>query len=86
MRKFRLSIYEPEHIQLRQWLITKRKEVDLTQRELATKLNVVPSLVAKVETGERRLDIIEFIDYCEALAASPYDCILLIQALRENQS
>lgn len=30
-------------------------------------MNVIYSFVGKVETGDRRLDVFEFINYCEAL-------------------
>ena len=32
----------------------------MSQRTLAAKLKVSPSWVAKVETGERRIDLVEF--------------------------
>jgi transcriptional regulator with XRE-family HTH domain len=37
-----------------------RERADLTQRELAARLSVTHSWIAKVEMGERRLDLIEF--------------------------
>ena len=30
-------------------------------------MGVIHSFVGKVETGDRRLDVFEFIDYCRAL-------------------
>ena len=79
MKKFRLSIYEPEQVFFRDWLVKKRKEAKLTQRELAEELDVVHSLVGKIETGERRLDVIEFILYCKAIEAEPCEFIHFIQ-------
>ena len=58
---------------MRSWLIEKRKETQLTQRQLAERLEVVHSLVGKVEKGERRLDVIEFRTYCQALGVKPSD-------------
>ncbi|HNX76700.1 MAG TPA: helix-turn-helix transcriptional regulator [Candidatus Rifleibacterium sp.] len=77
--KFRLSIYEHEQVLLRQWLIDKRKAANLTQRELALRLGVVHSLVGKVEQGERRLEVVEFIKYCKGLGAEPTELIQLFQ-------
>ncbi len=71
MIKFRQSIYESDQVALREWLVQKRHNANLTQRELAEKLQVVHSLVGKVEKGERRLDVIEFITYCNGLNADP---------------
>jgi transcriptional regulator with XRE-family HTH domain len=81
MKKFRLSIYDPEQVLLRDWLVKSRKEANLTQRELALKLEVVHSLVGKVEKGERRLDTIEFRKYCLALDVNPCDFFNLLDVL-----
>lgn len=42
----------------------------LTQVELATKLGKRQQFVSKYESGERRLDIIEFVDVARALGVS----------------
>ena len=70
MRNPRLSIYSTEHMKLRQLLIQSRLDLGLSQRALAERLNVVHSFVGKVETGDRRLDVFEFVEYCEALNLS----------------
>lgn len=54
------SIYTSESTELREALRTVRQRASLSQRDLAAKLRVSPSWVAKVETGERRIDLIEF--------------------------
>jgi len=79
MKKFRLSIYSPEQTCLREWLVSKRKEAGLTQRQLADKLQVIHSLIGKVEKGERRLDVVEFVSYCQALNANPDEVIKLLE-------
>lgn len=67
MQNLRLSIHAPEHIWLRQLFIQRRLQLGLSQRALAERLNVIHSFIGKVETGDRRLDILEFILYCQAL-------------------
>lgn len=84
MKKFRQSIYDQEHVFLRDWLIQKRKAVNLTQRQLADKLQTVHSLVGKVEKGERRLDLIEFISYCEAMDVSSEEIVNVVLQLKDN--
>lgn len=42
-------------------------------RDLAAKMDVAHSFVGKVEQRERRLDVIEYLQYCEALGVSPID-------------
>ena len=76
--KFRKSIYSKQHIALRKFWISKRLELGLSQVELAKKIMVVQSLIAKIETGDRRLDIVEMIDYAHALEVDPHTVIDLI--------
>lgn len=52
---------------LREWRVRK----GLTQRALAELLNKPHSYVHKVETGERRIDPVEFIAWCRACALDP---------------
>lgn len=44
-------------------------------RQLAALLEVPHSFVGKVEQGERRLDVVEFLEYCDALGASAVNCL-----------
>ncbi len=48
-------------------LTEARNDADLTQAEVAHKLGKPQSYVAKYEGGERRLDVIEFVDLCNVL-------------------
>ncbi|MBT4747154.1 MAG: helix-turn-helix transcriptional regulator [Candidatus Thioglobus sp.] len=57
------------------WLKEQRINSDLTMKELGLLLNVHHSIVGKIELGERRLDVIEWIQYCEALNADPFECL-----------
>lgn len=52
---------------LRQW----REEAGLTQRALAAKLRKPHSYVHKVETGGRRIDPVEFADWCRGCRVDP---------------
>ena len=44
-----------------------RLEAGLTQTALASRLRRPQSFVSKIETGERRLDLVELAEYCRAL-------------------
>lgn len=81
MKTFRKSIYGTEQVFIRNWLIKKRHKKKLTQRALAEQLQVVHSLIGKVEKGERRLDVLEFITYCKEVNADPCELIQLLQKL-----
>ncbi len=52
-------------------MMKARKSAGLTQRELAKRLHKPQSFVAKYEGGERRVDVLEFIEICKAIEADP---------------
>ena len=56
---------------LRTWLREERTGARLSMRALAARLDVPFQFVSKVEKGERRLDVVEFVAYCEALGVDP---------------
>lgn len=55
----------------RELLIAARKQADLTQAELSSRLNRPQSFVSKYERGERRLDVVEFGEVAQALGIDP---------------
>lgn len=65
------TIYSQSSQVLTACLRDSRKSAGLTIRQLAEKMNVHHSIIGKIETGERRLDVIEFIEYCEILGIEP---------------
>lgn len=75
------TLYSPENVRLTSWLKQKREEQGLTIRELAEILNAPHSLVGKVEQGERRLDVVEYVHYCQALGVKPEDGLKVIAAI-----
>lgn len=48
-----------------------RADAGLTQEDVATRLNRPQSYVSKYESGERRLDVIEFLRVAKVLKVSP---------------
>ena len=61
----------PGHHVLMKVLVETRKSKGVTQQELADCLQRPQSYVAKIETGERRLDVVEFVEWFQALNADP---------------
>ena len=74
-------LYEARYVALRQELVQARLRAGLTQQQLAQLLYKVQSFVSKVETGERYLDVIDFIAWCEALQANAAELIAKAQDL-----
>ncbi len=65
------TVYKARYRKVISLLIKARKDAMLTQQQLAEKLRKPQSYIAKVEGFERKLDLLEFIEMCEALEASP---------------
>lgn len=67
----RKSTFTARYETLKALLIQARRDAGLTQAGLAAKLSRPQSFVSKYERGERRLDLIEFIEVTEALGVPP---------------
>jgi len=74
------SIYSKRHEALIGRLVEARKAAELTQQALADRLGKPQSFVAKYENGERRLDVVEFVEITEALNVDP---MTIIKSLRK---
>lgn len=61
------SLRSPEHKKLISLLIAAREKAGLTQQQLAERLGKPQSYIAKYEGGERRIDVVEFINIARAL-------------------
>ena len=67
--------YGRRYNKLRAILKAARLEAGLTQRELSAKLRRDKNFAQVVESGERALDAVEFIEYAEKLGLDPRDVI-----------
>lgn len=54
-------------------IVKARTDAGLTQRELAAKLKRSNSFVWKIEAGERRVDLLEFVEIAHATGIDPVD-------------
>jgi len=61
------SIRSPEYKRMLVRLVQMRTDAGLTQRDLAKRLKRERSFVWRIETGKRRLDVLEFYWVCKAL-------------------
>lgn len=76
------TLRSPRQRQFLALLVQARQERGLTQAQVAAKLRKPQSFIAKVEGGERRLDVIEFIDLASALRVRPAELIERLQPVR----
>jgi transcriptional regulator with XRE-family HTH domain len=62
-------------------LIQKREAAGMTQADLADRLGEYQSFVARLESGQRRIDVVEFLDIAEALSFDPAKAILVLRKI-----
>jgi len=77
---YKKQIHTERHRIFRAILVEERKTRGLTQTEIARRLGKPPSYVAKYELGERRLDVLEFLDLSEAIG---FDASALLERLKK---
>jgi len=65
------SIHSAEYRVVLRTLVDLRHKAGLTQRALAGRLRREQSFVWRIETGERRLDVVEFSWVCRAMGIDP---------------
>ena len=76
------------HRSLIDLLIQYREVVGMTQAELAARLGQHQSFVARLESGQRRIDVVEFLELSEILgfdAAEAIEAIKLGKTLKEKK-
>ena len=69
------SVFTPTYGRFRELLLEAREAAGLTQAALAERLNRRQSYVSKFERGERRLDVVEFLEVSKALRIDPFDLL-----------
>lgn len=65
------SLRSPKQKHLQELLIGTRKARKLRQWDVAQKLGRPQSFVSKYESGERLLDVIEFVEVARAMGVDP---------------
>jgi len=76
------STHSPRYRKLLSILSEARSSAGLSQAVLAKRLNCLQTFVSKYERGERRLDIVEFLDVAHSLNLDP--CQVIRQLEQSN--
>ena len=69
------GIYTEPSLKLCAWLRARREEKKLTVRDLAKRLDIQHSKVVRVERGGQMINVLQFVEWCVALQASPREII-----------
>lgn len=67
------SVHSSHYEKLRLWLKSARQARELSLRDVAEITGVHYSVYAKMEHARRRIDIVEFVEYCKVLEVDPQE-------------
>jgi transcriptional regulator with XRE-family HTH domain len=65
----------PGHVALVKFIVKKREEAGLTQRDVAKKLRRHQSFVATYELRQKRIDVVELIEIADAIGFDPHEAL-----------
>ncbi|QDT27869.1 Helix-turn-helix domain protein [Gimesia panareensis] len=81
------SVFTQEYSILLRLLKETRKQLKVSQVELAKRLGQSQSFVSKCERGERRMDIIQLRTICHALGTTLPEFVKALESrLKQNQN
>ncbi|QDX28099.1 helix-turn-helix transcriptional regulator [Sphingomonas suaedae] len=75
MQNSRKTPFEEPYIAIIDSLVRRRKQIGVSQIELAAALGYDQSFVSRIERRQRRLDVWEFVRFCRALELNPGDVL-----------
>jgi len=65
------SMFTGAHEELTRAVVELRKKAGLTQRQLAEAVGREQNFIGRIETGQRRVDLVEWVTICRACGADP---------------
>ena len=74
------SLHTAAHCELVAAVVALRKDAGLTQRDLAQRLGREQNFVGRIETGQRRIDLVEWVMLCRACDVDPVEQMTVIAA------
>jgi transcriptional regulator with XRE-family HTH domain len=73
--KLAKTLGSARHVALTKLIIEQREAAGLTQAQLAERLGEYQSFIARLESGQRRIDVVEFLSLAEILNFDPASAI-----------
>ena len=71
MPKARKSAFDPTYVEIVDLLAARRRELGMTQADLAAAYGEDQSFIRRVERRQRRIDVYENLRFCRALQIHP---------------
>lgn len=77
------SLDSPRHQALRAFLVERRKKAGLRQVDLAERLKRRQDYISYVETGQKVVEVVELMEWAEAIGFDPKDAIKALAKIRK---
>ncbi|MEA3264663.1 MAG: helix-turn-helix transcriptional regulator [Pseudomonadota bacterium] len=78
------TLRSPRHVRLIDLIVEQRNHAKLSQAELAAKLGRYQSVVSQIESGGRRIDVIELLDIAEIIGLDVHAVIDDLLSTRQS--
>lgn len=79
------TIATKRHKRLIELLIAERKGHSLRQEELARALRKQQAWISRIESGDRRVDVVEFLDLADAIGFDPFIALAAIRHVERDK-
>lgn len=81
------SAYTRQYTALRAWLKVQREAQGLSLRDVGARLGRHHSVIGKLEQDRRRIDVVEYVEYCLSLDLDPHEGLdVLIRAYHSKHA
>jgi hypothetical protein len=81
------SPYSPHYEKLRAWLKKHRADSGMSLREASDIMGRHHSVLGKMEQDRRKIEILEYVRYCQVLGADPHEGLdILINSLQDENN
>lgn len=79
------SLHQRQYRQIIARLVAERERLGISQIQMAIRLELSQSAISKIERLERRLDISEFIQWCDALGVRAAKIVAEFDSFRSRR-